>query len=151
MSINVMPFWASVIALVSAQLLKPLSYYLINRKVDLKVIKDSGGFPSSHSALVSALTTSVGLTIGFSSPVFAITASFSMIIIYDAANVRYYSGRNIEVTHQLVQDFQEETNYKYDKPIYHIKLKDVLGHRWVEVFGGIILGVFIAMLLYYVL
>ena len=143
------PFWASVIALVSAQLLKPLIHFIKFKEWDFWIAKESGGFPSSHSSLVSALTLAVGLREGFSSPIFAVTASFSIIIIYDAANVRYYSGKNIKITQQLVKDFQKITNYEFDNPIYHEKLKDGLGHRWIEVLGGIVWGVIISSLMYY--
>ena len=143
------PFWASLIALVSAQFLKPVIHLIKYKEWDIWIARESGGFPSSHSALVSALTLSVGLREGFSSPLFAVTASFSIIIIYDAANVRYYSGQNIKLTQQIAKDFLDYTNNKYDNPIYHSRLKDVLGHRWFEVLGGIIWGVIIASVMYY--
>ncbi|NLC97168.1 MAG: divergent PAP2 family protein [Erysipelotrichaceae bacterium] len=143
------PFWASLIALVTAQFLKPILHLIKYKEWDIWIARESGGFPSSHSSLVSALTLAVGFREGFSSVLFAVTASFSIIIIYDAANVRYYSGQNIQITQQLIKDFQKITNNEFDNPIYHKKLKDVLGHRWFEVFGGIIWGVIISSIMYY--
>lgn len=143
------PFWASLIGLVTAQALKPVIHYLKFKEWDIWTAKDSGGFPSSHSALVTALTTAVGLREGFSSNLFAVVASFSLIVIYDAANVRYYSGQNIKLTQQIAKDFLDHTDNKYDSPIYHSRMKDTLGHRWFEVLGGMVWGVIVAMAIYY--
>jgi acid phosphatase family membrane protein YuiD len=41
--------------------------------------------PSAHSALVGALATSVGLTMGWSGAEFAIACLFAIIVMYDAA------------------------------------------------------------------
>lgn len=140
--------WAFLIAVISAQAIKPLFHYLFNRTWTLKEIVASGGFPSSHTAAVTALTLSIGLREGFDSPIFAMGAAFSLIIAYDAANVRYYAGKNIELTQQLIKDVQELTKYKLDDPIYLTKIKQVLGHKWIEVIGGIIHGSIIAYLLF---
>ena len=55
--------------------------------------------------------------------------------MYDACHVRYYSGKNIELTQQLVKDLREMTGLRFDDPIYQEKLKNVLGHKFVEVIG----------------
>jgi len=143
------PFWSAILSAVLAQLLKPIVHYMKTGKWNLWLIKDSGGMPSSHTALVTALALSVGLQEAFSSTIFAVTAALAVIVIYDAANVRYYSGQNIKVTQQLVKDVQEELNTEFTNPIYQIKLKDVLGHKWMEVVGGGILGAFIAIVFHY--
>ena len=143
------PFWSAILSAVLAQLLKPIIYYAKTGKWNLKMIKDSGGMPSSHTALVTALALSVGLQERFSSTIFAVTAALAVIVIYDAANVRYYSGQNIRVTQQLVKDVQDELNTEFTDPIYQIKLKDVLGHKWMEVVGGALLGAFIAIVFHY--
>ena len=72
-----------------------------------------------------------------------------MIICYDAANVRYYAGQNIKITRQLIEDIQELTKTKLTDPIYLTKIKNVLGHTWVEVIGGVIHGLVIAGILFY--
>lgn len=143
------PFWSAITAGFLAQLLKPIIYYLRHRRWKLGLLKESGGMPSSHTAIVTALALSVGLHEAFSSTIFAVTCTLAVIVIYDAANVRYYSGQNIRVTRQLVKDVQENLHTEFDNPIYQIKLKDVLGHRWTEIIGGILLGGVIALIFYY--
>ena len=143
------PFWSAILSALIAQALKPVFYKIKTGKWNLGSVKESGGMPSSHTALVSALALSVGLQERFSSTIFAVTAALAVIVIYDAANVRYYSGQNIKVTQQLVKDVQEELHTEFDSPIYQIKLKDVLGHKWVEVLAGAVLGCTMALLFHY--
>lgn len=49
----------------------------------------SGWMPSVHSAVVTSLTTAVALKYWISSDLFAISLGFTVIIIYDAINIRY--------------------------------------------------------------
>ncbi|MBP3891765.1 MAG: divergent PAP2 family protein [Solobacterium sp.] len=143
------PFWSAIVSALLAQVLKPFIYYMYHRQWQWKLMHASGGFPSSHSALVSALALSVGLHEQFRSTIFAVTLAMAVIVIYDAANVRYYSGQNIRITKQLIKDLQDELPIDLDDPIYETKIKDVLGHKWTEVFGGIALGLLIATLFHF--
>ncbi|MEE3486655.1 MAG: divergent PAP2 family protein [Bulleidia sp.] len=146
---NMYPFFSAVSAALIAQLVKPLCYWVRYHKWVWHLAKESGGFPSSHSAMVTAMALSVGLQEHFSSTLFAVSFTMAVIVIYDAANVRYYSGQNIKVTQQLVKDVQENLHTTFLSPIYQIKLKNVLGHKWVEVFGGIVLGALVALLFHF--
>lgn len=140
------PFISAMTAAVLAQLVKPVFYYMRSHEWHWKLITASGGFPSSHTALVSALAVSVGLTEQFRSSIFAVTLSLAAIVIYDAANVRYYSGQNAKVTQQLITDLKERYPDLFTDPVYETKLKQVLGHKWREVIGGIVLGIAVALI-----
>ena len=146
------PLWVSLAAMGLAQGLKPILYYLINKERDFQLLFDSGGLPSSHSSMVMALALSVGLLEDFSSTIFAVTVVFAFITMYDAANVRYYAGKNIQLTRKLIEDLKSTKFYtKYlDDPIYDIRIKEILGHKWFEVFTGALLGLIVAGLSYFV-
>lgn len=139
------PLWVALLANVLAQIIKPLIYSYRSGKFDIQYTFACGGFPSSHTSTVTALSVAVGLVEGFDSTYFAITAIFSAIVIYDAVNVRYYAGKNIELTQQIVSDLVEMIKLPLDDPIYHEKMKDVLGHRFVEVVGGFFLGIIVVL------
>ena len=107
----------------------------------------SGGYPSSHSSSVVALCLSTGLKEGFDSTFFAITFAIMAIVLFDSVNVRYYSGRNISLTKQLVEDLKYIIEMK--DPIYDEKFKEVLGHTKLELIAGVLLGIFISAVLYF--
>ncbi len=142
------PFYAALLANLLAQLLKPVFHYVRTRQWKPLLLIESGGFPSSHTSTVTALTLAVGIQENFSSTIFAVTLGFSLIVAYDAANVRYYAGQNIKITQQLIKDVQMLTQIQLDDPIYLVKVKEVLGHKWTEVFGGIIVGLLMAGIVY---
>jgi len=142
------PLWAAIFSCVLAQVLKPLFYYLSAKKWRWGLLADSGGLPSSHAAMVSALALAVGLNENFNSTIFAVTVVLALVVIYDAANVRFYAGRNIQLTQQLIKDFQERLEVKLDDPVYLLKIKHVLGHKWIEVATGVVLGLSVAGILF---
>ena len=142
------PIISAVIANILAQVLKPLFFYLRSGELDLSLIFESGGFPSSHTSLVTALTLSYGYLSNFQSQYFFISLVFSLTVIYDAANVRYYAGQNIKMTKQLIKDIEVLTKTTLSNPVYQQKIKEVLGHKWVEVVGGLLIGFVTASILF---
>ena len=130
----------SLIACLSAQLLKLVIEVIANHRLNFRVLVETGGMPSSHSALVTALTCGIGQTIGWSSPAFALTAVFAVIVMYDAAGVRQAAGKQARVLNQIVDEFFKEHEFQEDR------LKELLGHTPVQVIAGAALGVFIGLL-----
>jgi len=145
------PLIAFVLSNVIAQLLKPFFKFFRVREWDIYQLLAAGGFPSSHTSAMSGLTLSLGLKEGFDSPVFFLAVAMTFIIMYDAANVRFYAGKHIEVTQALIDDLKELQTLKLDDPIYLTKLKKVLGHERLEVFGGFVLGLIVSIVLFLVL
>lgn len=143
--------FAALLANVTAQLLKPLFLMSRTKRFDMRQTISCGGFPSSHTSTVVALSTAVALVEGLSSSLFAITAIFSFIVIYDAVNVRYYAGKNIQLTKQLINDLSASGEVEFSDPIYYEKIKEVLGHRLIEVIGGFILGLTETLLFYFLI
>lgn len=141
------PLVTALLSNILAQVLKTVVYYYRTGKWDFHWVIASGGFPSSHSSTVTALSLSIGIQEGFDSAIFAVTTIFSFIFMYDACHVRYYSGKNIELTQQLVKDLREMTGLHFDDPIYQEKLKNVLGHKFVEVIGGFVVGLAVPLIL----
>jgi len=129
------------IADVLAQLLKPVYNSLVTRKWDFTLAFGNGGFPSSHSAAVTALTTRVAMEHGMSSPFFAIAAVFSSIVIFDATGVRQEVGKHSKTLNDLLLalKMKEQIGFK--------DLEELIGHSFFEVMGGIVLGVSVAFLL----
>lgn len=122
-----------------AQVLKFLLHLIVKKKVDFKQFTTTGGMPSSHSAGVVGIATSVGIISGFSSIIFSVAMGYALVVMYDAAGLRRASGKMAACLNRIMDDF-----YKHDVQSVGGKLKELLGHTPIEVFAGAILGVLYA-------
>ncbi|MEO1619750.1 MAG: divergent PAP2 family protein [Cyanobacteria bacterium J06632_3] len=133
--------WVALVACITAQVLKLVFEFAQHRSLNPRVLVETGGMPSAHSALVTALACGVGQTIGWSTPAFAVTSVFAVIVMYDAAGVRQAAGKQAKVLNQILDElFQENAEFNEDR------LKELLGHTPVQVIVGSALGVIIAWL-----
>lgn len=125
-----------------AQFLKVPIEYILYRRLNWGLWFSSGGMPSSHSALVTSITLSIGLFYGFDSPIFALAFAMAMIVIYDAAGVRREAGRHAEKINILINEFLS------GHPISDKQLKEVIGHTPAQVLAGTALGLGTALLFF---
>ncbi len=114
-----------VVSLIMAIIVKWLVHAL-KWRFSMARMFGSGGMPSAHSTFVIALSTAMGLKYGPWSDEFAICLVISIIIIYDAMNVRYQAGLHARVLNRLTPDDGETLN-------------ESMGHTPLEaLIGGII-------------
>ena len=125
----------AIAACLIAQVLKLIIDTIQNGKISAKVLTTTGGMPSAHSALVTALATGVGLNLGWKSADFAIATIFAIIVMYDAAGVRQAAGKQARILNQMVDELFSE-DHKFNEE----KLKELLGHTPVQVIAGSLLG-----------
>lgn len=149
-----LPLWSSLAAIFFAQFVKVPLQYIATKKWDWALLTSTGGMPSSHSAAVTALATSVGLLEGFGSSIFSVAAVFAIIVMFDATGVRRHAGEQATVLNQLVSDFNkfvEEAKMwpQKDPKEKQKELKTLLGHQPIEVFFGGLTGIVLALLIYY--
>lgn len=124
----IIPFMVAILC----QVTKTIIEYIKYKKFDIgRFIDGMGGMPSTHSALVSSVTTMVYLHYGIDSVLFAITLFFSLITIYDAMGVRYES----------------ELQAKAINKIANTTLREKLGHKPIEALVGVIFGIVTTILL----
>lgn len=100
----------------------------------------SGGMPSGHAASFVAATTACGWARGFTSVECVILICTSIIIIYDAVNVRYAVGEH----GKLLNEIAVSDNNAKTKP-----QKLVEGHTIPQAVVGILLGFTLGTLMYY--
>ncbi|GMY15271.1 putative membrane protein yuid [Fagus crenata] len=131
-------FVSGLLAWMMAQSTKVLLNFFVERKWDLRILYGSGGMPSSHSALCTALTTSVALCHGVADSLFPVCLGFSLIVMYDAIGVRRHAGMQAEVLNMIVEDLFQ------GHPISQRKLKELLGHTPSQVIAGALLGIVVA-------
>jgi uncharacterized protein len=107
------------------------------------LFNDYGGFPSSHTALVSSLALMAGLTEGFGSPFFAIAFVLLVIVVRDAVGFRREIGRNAVLTNMLAQEVFPANP--------EILVHEKIGHTNKEVAGGLAFGIALTLLFYYLM
>lgn len=139
-------FLTAVAADAVAQILKVLLVYVSEREWNLERMFGSGGMPSSHSSLVSALAAGVAITQGMDTPLFAVTAVFAMVIMYDACGVRRAAGRHAHLLNELVLELRDVLDQGFKPEV----LKTFLGHTCMQVFFGLLLGISVALFSFYV-
>lgn len=125
--------------MMAAQLAKVVLILVMEKRLAMDRLTETGGMPSSHSAAVAALATSCGIQYGLQSPYFAISIVFGSIVIYDATGVRRAAGRHAEILNSLIQEMSHLFE-EGDKPK---ALKTLLGHTYPQVVMGTLLGVLI--------
>ena len=134
-----------IIAMVAwsiAQGLKVPMEYLRSRKWNWAMALAAGGMPSSHSALIVGVTNAVGLYVGYDSPLFALGIAIAMIVTYDAAGVRRQAGKHAERINMLFDELM------HGQMPDEKELREVLGHTPLEVTGGILLGIVVAIVMW---
>ncbi len=127
-----------------AQIIKVPIEYLLLKRWNWGLAFQSGGMPSSHSAMVSAAALSIGFQIGFDQPIFALSAILAMIVIYDATGVRREAGKQAVLINSIIEEIAK------GKMPPQEKLKEVLGHTPGEAFLGTALGLSIAVVIWLV-
>jgi acid phosphatase family membrane protein YuiD len=135
-------FWCAFTGWALAQGIKFVRHYARTRQIDFSYFVRTGGMPSSHSALVCALASSVGLESGFDSPLFATTLVVAAVVMFDAQSFRRAAGLQARVLNQMVEELFKEHHLSQGK------LVEFLGHTRTEVFSGMALGVMVTAVLH---
>ncbi|HCS74309.1 MAG TPA: hypothetical protein DIW17_10595 [Clostridiales bacterium] len=132
--------WNSILAWLIAQVLKVFLTLILDKRWDFTRFIGSGGMPSSHSAIMTCMTTSIGMQEGFNSSIFALSVAATLVVMYDAAGVRRAAGKQAVVLNEIVRELQTQHT------VTEGKLKELLGHTPIEVIAGAILGILVAVL-----
>jgi uncharacterized protein len=140
---NIIHNGALLIALAAsavAQVMKLIIEYIRNRKINFRVLFETGGMPSSHSASVTALATGVGQLKGWDGAEFALATVFAIIVMFDAAGVRQAAGKQARILNQMIDELFQEN------PVFNeTRLKELLGHTPLQVISGCALGIALAL------
>ena len=126
-----------------AQVLKFPMDYLRTRHWNWGLFFEAGGMPSSHSALVTSTAMAIGLHYGFDQPLFGLAVAITMVVVYDATAVRRQAGMQAQKINVLVNELLK------GHPISELELREVLGHTPLEALGGVLLGLVVALSLWF--
>ncbi len=137
-----MSFWAAVFGWTLAQMTKMLCFFARTRKINFAYMVSTGGMPSAHSSMASALVTSVALRAGTSSVLFVVSLAFALVVMFDAQSFRRAAGMQARILNQIVDELFKDGHFSEQK------LAELLGHTQLEVFLGAMMGVLTALLIH---
>jgi acid phosphatase family membrane protein YuiD len=133
----------ALVAWLLAQILKLPLDYLRTRRWNWALMVSVGGMPSSHSSLMTSVTTAIGIYVGFDSALFALAVAISMIVIYDATGIRRQAGIHAQRINMLFEELLSGRLQVDEK-----ELREVLGHTPLEVVGGVLLGLVVPTMMW---
>ena len=142
------PINVSVIAWVSAQLIKAVVDTVKHKQFDRHRLAGAGGMPSSHSAVTCAVLLTSYYLYGFTSSTFALAFVVALIVMYDATGVRWAAGLHARAINQLVEYLNNSEDQENKNALAELipRLNESLGHRVIEVICGALLGFAIAFI-----
>jgi len=132
-------FMVTLMAWIIAQTTKVTLGVIREKRFDFRWFVGTGGMPSSHAAGASCLATSIGIEYGFDSVFFALAAAFAIVVMFDAQGVRRASGRQARLLNKMLEDIY------WQGKIQETRLRELIGHTPLEVIGGFLLGITIAI------
>ena len=132
---NAVLFW-SLLSCLLAQFFKIVFNFFSTGEIRFGIMFETGGMPSSHSALITGATSGIGFELGFESPIFALAVAVSLIVMYDASGVRRSAGIQAAEINKLSKALE---------PNFDSNLKETLGHTKIEVMVGSFLGPLITL------
>ena len=132
---NSVLFW-SLLSCLLAQSFKIIFNFFSTGEVRFGIVFETGGMPSSHSALITGATSGIGYELGFDSSIFALAVAVALIVMYDASGVRKSAGLQAVEINKLSKKIN---------PLSEAILKETLGHTKIEVLVGSILGPLITL------
>lgn len=110
------------------------------KKLNFKRIVGAGGMPSSHSATTVAITTMIGKSQGTSSPIFALSLIFALVVMYDACGVRRETGKQAHILNEIVN------TPGLTKVEINEKLVELVGHTPIQVIVGAFIGLIVGFI-----
>ena len=135
--INNKYIWVPFFTWLAIQSFKVIWDLVETKKFNFKRIMGAGGMPSSHSAIVMAITVLIGKDVGFDSWAFAVSLVFSCVVMYDAAGIRRAAGKQATLLNKIIET-PGLTGVEVQE-----RLVEVLGHTPLQVFVGAIIGIIV--------
>lgn len=94
-----------------------------------------GGFPSNHTTIVTSIAWLIALKEGIETPALGVAVALSFIVVLDATSLRMKVGSHAKRLNAITPE---------EPP-----LRERVGHTPVEVLGGIVTGLFTALIINY--
>ena len=139
--------WWGLAACGVAQLSKLAIELVVHRRWNPKVLIETGGMPSSHSALMTGTASALGWQLGYAEPLFALAAVLCFVVLYDASGVRRAAGLTAARVNGLPDGLWQPGSAEDSPAVEAVlrPLKENLGHTRLEVLIGSLIGPAVAL------
>ncbi len=136
-------FLSVMIALIISQSLKFFNKIVYSGSIDIRKLWETGGMPSSHAALATSLAFATILVEGITT--LSLVAFFlCLIVIRDAFGLRQETGKHAKAINIIVKEIRLKTKLDIKK------LSEVVGHNFIEVFFGILVGILVTLSVFFI-
>ncbi len=133
-------FVAPVLAAIISQFAKAIIWSIKERKPFFRVLyKGYGGFPSSHTAFVTAVTGSVYILEGLSNLFFVALFMSLLWIIYVL---------DIKMLFEVTADYLDEV-FDTITQIDIKRLGALMGHTYSQILGGLVVGILVLKYIFF--
>ena len=123
-----------LLCLVMCQLIKIIIESIKNKKISFKrYIGGSGGIPSSHTTLITSITTLIGIDNNFEGALFGLSIVVLYIVCYDSIKLRNEVEKHSKILNKMTNE----------------NLQEEIGHDLIEVIVGLLFGIIVTLLLNY--
>jgi uncharacterized protein len=95
----------------------------------------NGGMPSSHAATVTTLALLVRRDAGADSAQFSLALVFGVFVLFEATGLRQEMGKQARLLNELRRALHA------GQKLPGAPLRELVGHTWGEVAGGVVVGV----------
>ncbi|MEF3304487.1 divergent PAP2 family protein [Paenibacillus sp. GYB003] len=130
---NILYLVIPILSWIVSGTIKFLINYFKNGSEALKKV-GNGGFPSTHTSVVSSVTFLILFSEGFTST-FSVSVALLMIVIIDATGIRRSLGKHATIINFMNKDIKDFN-----------KLREQQGHNIFEVIGGLMVGAILGYL-----
>ncbi len=123
------------------QLLKLVIYSVMEKKFIPGGLLKPDGMPNVHAAVFASLSTIIGIKYGYSSLLYSVVATYSIVILHDTMRVKRAKEKQVDVLNRIMSSIDGYSEFVSNR------IKRVLQYRPLDVLGGVILGAALTYLL----
>ena len=134
-------FLIPILAGLICQVLKLIIYSVVARKFVPGGLFRPDGMPNVHASVFAALATVVGMKYGYSSLLYSVTATYSIVILHDTMRVKREKEKQVDVLNRIISSMEEYGDLEESV------VRKVLQYRPLDVLGGVLLGVSLSYIL----
>jgi len=144
------PIFILIVVWFTIQILKVIIDSIKIKKISYTSVFAAWWFPSFHSWLATSVTTMVWMSEWFNSVLFAVCFAFSLLVAYDAMNVRFESWKQAKCINEIRSSLSSALLWNLNRE-ERLPLKERLWHTPIEVAWWIIISFILTFVLYYYL